>query len=257
MKNPIRYPNLDDLAFEGRNKGYGAYDLRKRYSRRLLISTLTGISLFSILVLFPILLDYYEGNHEVYEFIPYYVDEAMKTISYEIPAEPPPATPATAPPVEKVPLVVDSVKVVEKVEDVKPEEEPQPTDTSANPGKGNNAQGAGTGDDSGIYTTIDVYPRYPGGDPARFVFLRSTVHYPDVAVRMGIQGVVVVVFVIEKNGSVSNVEISKGIGGGCDEEAIRVVKMMPLWDPGKRSGKAVRVLVRMPIVFRLPAKVSK
>ena len=72
--------------------------------------------------------------------------------------------------------------------------------------------------------------------------------------KTGIEGVVMVIFVIEPNGTLSNIEVSKGIGGGCDEEAIRVVKAMPLWEPGRRSGRAVRVLVRMPIVFKIPGK---
>ena len=70
MNREIRYPRLDDLAFEGRNKGYGAYDLRKRYPRRLLISTLIAVTLFSLLVMVPVIVDYFNEDHEVYEFIP-------------------------------------------------------------------------------------------------------------------------------------------------------------------------------------------
>lgn len=164
----------------------------------------------------------------------------------------------TPPEVEKAPEVVDTIKPEEekKVEEVKPETEVKEERTDSLPGSGGgkDKQGIGIGDDTGIYTTIDVYPRFPGGDQARFYFLRSHIRYPDVAVKAGIQGVVMVVFVIEPNGAVSNVEIAKGIGGGCDEEAIRVVKTMPQWEPGKRSGRAVRVLVRMPIVFKIPGK---
>jgi protein TonB len=123
-------------------------------------------------------------------------------------------------------------------------------------GSGGNGgeDGTGPGEDTGIYTTIDVYPRFPGGDQARFYFLRTNIRYPEAAVKTGVEGIVMVVFVIEKDGSVSNVEVSKGIGSGCDEEAVRVIKLMPRWEPGKRSGRAVRVLVRMPIVFRIPSK---
>jgi len=68
--------------------------------------------------------------------------------------------------------------------------------------------------------------------------------------------VVMIVFIIEKDGSISNVKVEKGIGRGCDEEAMRVTTAMPRWDPGKRKGNPVRVMVKMPIVFRLPVKVK-
>ena len=84
------------------------------------------------------------------------------------------------------------------------------------------------------------------------MFLRNNVHYPDGAYKSGLQGVVMVVFVIETDGSISNIQITKGMGSGCDEEAMRVTKMMPRWEPGRRSGKPVRVMVRMPIVFKIP-----
>ena len=72
----------------------------------------------------------------------------------------------------------------------------------------------------------------------------------------GVQGIILLVFIIEPDGSITHVEVKKGIGGGCDEEASRVARTMPRWEPGKRSGRPVRVLVQMPIVFRLPAAVQ-
>ena len=71
---------------------------------------------------------------------------------------------------------------------------------------------------------------------------------------MGIQGEVMVLFMVEPDGSISNVSVNKGIGKECDEEAARVIKSMPRWDAGRRNGKSVRVLVRMPIVFKIPGK---
>ena len=250
-------PSLDEIAFEGRNKEYGAYFLRRKYPRYLTISGAIAIFVFLLLVSIPILMDILEK--------PILYDDMMPVIEFyslNPPSEDDLSALAkavqTPPVVEKVPEVVDTVKPEkEKIkEEIKPETEVEDakTDSLGGSGGGDDKEGTGPGEDTGIYTTIDVYPRFPGGDQARFYFLRSNIHYPDAAVKAGIQGVVMVVFVIEPNGTISNIEVSKGIGGGCDEEAIRVVKIMPLWEPGKRSGKAVRVLVRMPIVFKVPGK---
>jgi protein TonB len=161
------------------------------------------------------------------------------------------------PEVEQAPVVTDSVipeKVVPKEE--KPEEKPEDMavnkDTAAV--EGGSGLGTGVGTDTGIASAVDVFPRYPGGDESRLYFLRKNVRYPDGAIKALVQGVVMVVFVVEVDGSISNVSVAKRIGGGCDEEAIRVTKEMPRWEPGKRNGRAVRVMVRMPIVFRIPGK---
>jgi periplasmic protein TonB len=250
-------PSLDDIAFEGRNKEYGAYFLRKKYSRYLFVSGVIAIFLFLVLISIPFLMDYFEKPLLYDEMMP-----VMEFYSLNPPSDDDLSAMAkaiqTPPEVEKVPEVVDTIKPEEekKVLEVKPETEVRDEKTDSLPGSGGgeDKKGIGIGDDTGIYTTIDVYPRFPGGDQARFYFLRTNIRYPDDAVKAGIQGIVMVVFVIESNGAVSNVEIAKRIGGGCDEEAIRVVKTMPRWEPGKRSGRAVRVLVRMPIVFKIPGK---
>ena len=79
----------------------------------------------------------------------------------------------------------------------------------------------------------------------------ENIKYPESALKQGIQGTVYVSFIVEKDGSVSNVNILKGIGGECDEEALRVVKEMPRWTPGLYKGKPARVLFNMPIYFKL------
>jgi periplasmic protein TonB len=82
-------------------------------------------------------------------------------------------------------------------------------------------------------------------------FLQDNIKYPQMARESGIQGTVYVTFVVERNGSVTDVKILRGIGGGCDEEAVRVVQNMPKWEPGKQRGKPVRVQFNMPIKFTL------
>ncbi len=102
-----------------------------------------------------------------------------------------------------------------------------------------------------IFTVVEDQPLYPGGEEARLRFLEENLRYPLVAREAGIQGTVFVTFVVERDGSVTDVRILRGIGGGCDEEAIRVVKLMPRWEPGRQRGQAVRVQFSMPIRFIL------
>ena len=101
------------------------------------------------------------------------------------------------------------------------------------------------------FVIVEENPEYPGGDAARLSFLRSNIKYPQTAREIGIQGTVYLEFIVEKDGSITHVEILRGIGGGCDEEAVRVTKMMPKWKPGKQRGKEVRVSFKMPIKFTL------
>lgn len=102
-----------------------------------------------------------------------------------------------------------------------------------------------------IFTVVEDQPSFPGGDEARIRFLQENIKYPQMARESGIQGTVYVTFVVEKNGAVTDVRVLRGIGGGCDEEAVRVIKAMPKWQPGKQRGKPVRVQFNMPIKFTL------
>lgn len=102
-----------------------------------------------------------------------------------------------------------------------------------------------------IFIVVEDPPSFPGGDEARIRFLSENIRYPQMARESGIQGTVFVTFVVERDGSVTDVRILRGIGGGCDEEAIRVIKAMPKWNPGKQRGRPVRVQFNMPIRFTL------
>ena len=112
-----------------------------------------------------------------------------------------------------------------------------------------------------IYQIVDEMPQYPGGEAAMMKFVSENVKYPQEAKDKDIAGRVFVSFVVEKDGSVSTVKVMRGIGGGCDEEAVRVVSSMPKWKPGIKDGKPVRVSYMMPLNFKLtegqPAKPSK
>lgn len=102
-----------------------------------------------------------------------------------------------------------------------------------------------------IFQVVETMPSYPGGDAARMKYLQDNINYPQMARESGIQGIVYATFVVEPNGSVSDVRIMRGIGGGCDEEAVRVIKSMPKWNAGMQRGKPVRVQFTMPIKFTL------
>ncbi len=102
-----------------------------------------------------------------------------------------------------------------------------------------------------IFTVVEDQPQFPGGEEARQRFLEDNLRYPTMAREAGIQGTVFVTFVVETDGSVTDVRVLRGIGGGCDEEAVRVVEMMPRWEPGRQRGQPVRVQFNMPIRFRL------
>ena len=102
-----------------------------------------------------------------------------------------------------------------------------------------------------VLEKAEVMPEFPGGEQAMMKFVSENVQYPEKAKEKEISGRVLVGFIVEKDGSVNEVKIVRGIGGGCDEEAVRVVKAMPKWKPGKEKGKPVRVSYMMPIFFKL------
>jgi TonB family protein len=105
--------------------------------------------------------------------------------------------------------------------------------------------------DEDIFTVVEQMPVFPGGDEGRIKYLVENIKYPEAARKAGIEGTVFVTFVVEKDGSVSNARILRGIGGGCDEEALRVVSAMPTWKPGVQRGKPVRVQFNVPLKFNL------
>jgi len=94
-------------------------------------------------------------------------------------------------------------------------------------------------------------PEFPGGMAALMKYLAENIKYPSLAKESGIQGRVFINFVVEPDGAISNVKVLRGIGGGCDEEAVRVVERMPKWSPGKQRGKPVRVSYNLPVKFTL------
>lgn len=102
-----------------------------------------------------------------------------------------------------------------------------------------------------IFDVVETQPNPPGGMSGWNKYLSNNLKYPTQARRMGVEGTVIVVFVINTDGSIQDVEVLRGIGGGCDEEAVKVVTKAPKWEPGKQRGKPVRTRMRLPIRFKL------
>ena len=105
-----------------------------------------------------------------------------------------------------------------------------------------------------VFYEVEKPPQYPGGEQERVNFLVKTIRYPEQARMKGIEGTVYLTFIVEKSGIISDVRVLRGIGGGCDEEAVRAIRAMPKWKPGTQNGKAVRVQFNMPLKFTLEDK---
>lgn len=102
-----------------------------------------------------------------------------------------------------------------------------------------------------VYDVVDEIPSFPGGDSSLMMFLAQNIKYPVTAQENGVQGRVIVSFVVETDGSITDVKVARSVDPYLDREAMRVVKAMPKWTPGKKDGKPVRVKYTTPVVFRL------
>lgn len=110
-------------------------------------------------------------------------------------------------------------------------------------------------DNNEIYTAVEHSAEFPGGTKTLHAFLEKNLNYPAIARKNDIEGRVYLQFVVEKDGSLSDIKVVRGLGGGCDEEAVRVIKSFPKWNPGMQSGKVVRQQYTMPIAFTLAKNV--
>jgi len=136
---------------------------------------------------------------------------------------------------------------------------PSPIDSTARKDIRPSPEPNATADSTKVYEIADVErpPSFPGGESAMLKFMAENIKYPTFAREQGIQGTVAAEFVVEKDGSISSMKILKGLGGGCDEEFLRVLSLMPKWTPGEKGGEAVRVRSLAPARFRLEGKSKK
>jgi periplasmic protein TonB len=263
---------LDDIVFANRNKAYGAYPLRQEYRGVINRATLMGATIFIIAMLAPMLADKFlteDDKEEVMVNV-----DLMKIPPPPIdPAEPPPPPPppVETPKVETVKFLPPEVKkdeevpietpppTVEKLEVAVAAAETQEGDPNAQeiiiapeqiaaPSKGTVVEAKV---EEQIFTVVEQNPEFPGGIQEMYKYLGKNIRYPSAASRANVSGKVFLTFVVNTDGSIQDVQVLKGLGFGCDEEAIRVVKTMPKWKPGKQSGRPVRVKYNLPISFQL------
>jgi protein TonB len=252
----------NEIVFDGRNREYGAYILRTEYDKRLMLI------MFSLLAVIG--LSY--GTYIVIKNLPEEklppppVDTSQFTVQAPPVEEdvPPPPPEEPPPPMEKTvaftpPIVVDipvedQIPIQEDMEDTKASTETNETDNVSFEFQPETPQVKEVEEkEPEIYTYVDEDPEFPGGYAAMMAFIQKNFNYPQVAIENNIQGKCYVKFVVKGDGSVSGVQVERGIAGcpECDKEAMRVVRMMPGWKPGKVNGKSVSTLYRLPINFAL------
>ncbi len=211
-------------------------DLEKRKTSFMLIGLLTALAL--TLVAFE-WTAFERGPGELGQLDMEFLEEEVIPPS-ATPPPPPPPPPAPTTVIE----IVEDDEEIEEVEQIDMEvTETTVVETFVAPEE--------PVEEEQIFTIVEEMPSFPGGEAELFKYLGKNVKYPTMAQESGISGVVYVTFVVAKDGKISDVRVLRGIGGGCDEEAIRVVKSMPSWKPGKQRGKPVSVQYNLPIRFTL------
>ncbi len=256
-----------EVVFDGRNKSYGAYDLRRVSSKYTARALLVGGLLFIGLVTSPMIIKAIRGEQEV---------EAPQVIETEVVlSEPPPVNeeePPPPPPVEPPPPRVDQVRMpppkVVPAEQVRDEEPPTVEELKkADPGPKTLAGdptadiridapvGEGPKDaevteaGSGImdFNAVEVQPSFPGGPAAFLKWVGDNYRYPQMAQEQGVNGTVHVSFVVERDGSLTDIKVLRDLKYGTGEEAKRVLQKSPKWKPGIQNGRPVRVSYSLPI----------
>lgn len=270
---PQKVLNADllDIIFEGRNKQYGAYFLRRTYQKNVRKALIIGALGVMFFMSAPLL--YSKIMSSINPPRPKMNSTEVKLEDIELPKDnlPPPPPP---PPKEIPPPPQATVKYVPPVvkpdAEVKKEEPPVPPDPTKNAGVKDEK---GTGEekvpekapevpvaappveapkeDNEVYQVVEQQAEFPGGVTELMKYLNGNIKYPAIARENGIQGRVVLKFVVEKDGTVNGITVLKGIHELLDKEAIRVVKSMPGWKAGKQGGRNVRSYFTLPVSFKL------
>ncbi|MFC4211584.1 energy transducer TonB [Pedobacter lithocola] len=258
-----------EVVFADKNKAYGAYQLRKGNAGNTTKALIWGSAVFLVLFFSP----------KIYSLIKGAIPEDKQEKAQEVVlAQPPPVNPETPPPppVEPPPPKVDQVKMPPPIvkPDIEVNEEPPTVEKlkEADPGqkdiKGDPtadiviAEPVGEGpkrteavavDDNKVYdfVSIEKQPEFPGGMKKFYEYLGKAIKYPPMAQENNVQGKVWLSFVVERNGELTDIQVTRGLGSGTDEEAKRVLKNSIRWVPGIQNGKPVRVKYNININFTL------
>ncbi|MBI1769326.1 MAG: energy transducer TonB [Bacteroidetes bacterium] len=252
----------EDIVFENRNKAYGAYFIRKIYSKHVVLSAVLAFVVMGFALAYPSIANLLKSDDDL--------DKKPKKITKVSLEQPPPISPDQPPPPDIPPPPVKTIikflppKVTEK-EVIEEEKMPTIDEIKKNETGSENIEGTGEvvfdepvqevvkdeGDGNKIFNFVEQSAEFVGGMAALSKWLERNLKYPPSARRMGLEGKVSVKFVIEPDGTISNVDLLKGFDGACDKEAMRVVSAMPKWKPGKQGGRAVRQAYVLPVGFKL------
>lgn len=259
-----------NIVFEGKNKKYGAYYLRKTSNKRHIRALLAVIILVLAIIFIPMLIDTVKPKDKVVEVELGEASLSDLDLKKELPEEkvieefkapPPPEIRAT---IAFVPPVI--VEKVTKETEIPPTEKIIESDAAI--GKTtvdtDNKKGEHIDDldkvviptpkepeKEEIFKAVEQQPQYPGGNGELMKYLGNNLKYPPAAAEQGIQGRVVVQFVVSKTGAISDVRVIQPLHPSCDKEAIRLISSMPKWIPGKQNGNPVNVYYTIPIRFKL------
>lgn len=268
----IARASLNDIVFEGRNKAYGAYVLRRLYNKHVTRALLIAIAVFALLVSFPLIARMFRDETVVEEDKNLKENVLMDAPPLDQTKPPPPPPPPQAPPppppklstIKFTPPVVKKDEEVRKVEEIPDQKELEDKVVSTVTVKGNTdnpidlngLEGEGTKVveevvEQKVYQYVEQMPVFPGGQEALLQYIAKNIKYPALALRNQVEGKVFIAFVVGPDGQVSDVKTQKGIGAGCDEEAMRVIKNLPRFAPGKQNGRAVSVSYTVPVTFAI------
>lgn len=222
----------------------------------------TGLLIGYILAL-AIMFACFEWTTRDYVEVEPVVYAAFTTMEEEVPPVTQPIFTAAPPPPANAPQVAEILEIVDDDTEIEEEEIQTSEDTHEAITGPSGPQVTGpvmTGpigpveeasDEDQVYEVVENNPEFPGGDEALMAYLQKNIKYPAIAQDNGIQGRVIIEFVVNRDGSVVDPKVMKSLDPSCDKEAMRVIKAMPKWKPGRQRGKAVRVKFRVPVLFRL------
>jgi protein TonB len=256
-----------DIIFDNRNKNYGGYELRKHYNHRAMKAITVVLSTALLLLGAHAFASRFKPTDVVKLSITDRVYE-MQDLTPDVPDPPlpePPPEPVAPPPTQAwtPPVIVDDIDVVEPppTQDDLKDKAIGTTTIAGDPGNDDlNPPITGRGKTGGgftepppviedrIETYVEQMPEFEGSISE---YLSRNIQYPELAKQTNTSGRVVIKFVVNEDGSISNTKVVKGIGAGCEEEAMRVINSMPKWKAGKTNGKAVKVYFTLPVSFKL------
>ncbi len=261
-----------DIVFTGKNKSYGAYALRQSSSKRHILAFLVVLIFVGVVAGLPSFLNAVNPPKEyVQNVTDIYTIGKLDDPVQEEPIVEPSTTPPPPPIIDSqkfTPPAITSDDMVEESRELLSQEELNSNRVQISIETVNNGNTEGVDiaeirreqrqiinqppqEPNKVHEHVEVMPQFPGGNVELMRYLGTNIKYPTIAAENGIQGRVVLKFVVSKDGSISNIQIVRSLDPSCDKEAIRVVKGMPKWIPGMQNGHPVAVYFTLPVLFKL------